>query len=193
MIRVVVLAGPSGGGKSRLAGLAGAAPFRLDDFYWEADHPGLPRAHGIVDWDDAATRDAEGAVSALSSLVHDGRCEVPACSIAESRRVGRHTVESGAHGIVVAEGIFAIELLPLARAEGLTVEPIYLNRSRWLVALLRLRRDLAQRRKPPLVLLRRGWALVRAQPALRARAVAAGFRPMPMHAAVRMLAASGHA
>lgn len=45
------------------------------------------------------------------------------------------------------------------------MEPIYLDRSRTLVALLRLRRDLAQHRKPPLVLLRRGLALWRAQPA----------------------------
>lgn len=187
MTRVVLLAGPSGGGKSRLARLVGALPLRLDDFYFDADHPGLPRAHGIVDWDDAATWDAAGAVEALACLVREGRCEVPDYSIAESRRVGWHTVCSGGHDAVIAEGIFAIELLPHARAAGLAVEPIYLDRSRWLVAVLRLRRDLAQKRKPALVLLRRGWALLRSQPELRARAVAAGFRPMSMQTAVRLL------
>ena len=52
MTRLVLLAGPSGGGKSRLARLVGALPLRLDDFYRDADAPGLPCAHGIVDWDD---------------------------------------------------------------------------------------------------------------------------------------------
>lgn len=187
MTRVVLLAGPSGGGKSRLARLVGALPLRLDDFYRDADHPGLPRAHGIVDWDDPATWDAEGAVAALQSLVRDGVAEVPDYSIVESRRVGWHTVALDGCPLVVAEGIFAIELLPAARAAGLVVEPIYLDRSRWLVALLRLRRDLAQGRKPPLVLLKRGWALLLGQPALRAKAVAAGFRPMTLRAACRLL------
>lgn len=190
MTRIVLLAGPSGGGKSRLARLIGALSVRLDDFYWDADHPDLPRAHGIVDWDDPATWDAAGAVEALTTLVRDGRVEVPDYSIVESRRIGHHVVALEGHRLVVAEGIFAIELLPIARAAGLTVEPIYLGRSRWLVALLRLRRDLAQRRKSPLVLIRRGWALLRAQPGLRARAVDAGFEPMTMRAACRVLGRS---
>ncbi|MBB1501423.1 uridine kinase [Propioniciclava sp. MC1683] len=187
MTRVVLLAGPSGGGKSRLAHVTGALPLRLDDFYLDADHPDLPRAHGIVDWDDPATWDASGAVAALTALVHEGRALVPSYSIAESRRVGMHELTLDGRGLVVAEGIFAIELLPHARAAGLQVEPVYLDRSRWLVGLLRLRRDLAQRRKPPLVLLRRGWALLRAQPGLKRRALAAGFRPMRMQTAVRLL------
>ena len=187
MTRVVLLAGPSGGGKSRLAHAVRALSLRLDDFYLDADAPGLPRAHGIIDWDDPATWDAAGAVHALACLVRDGRCEVPAYSIAESRRVGWHTLARGDHDLVIAEGIFAIEMLPVARAAGLDVEPIYLDRSRWLVGFLRLKRDLAQRRKPPLVLLRRGWALLRAQPGLRARAIAAGFAPMSMRQAVARL------
>lgn len=189
MTRVVLLAGPSGSGKSRLTRLLGALPLRLDDFYHDADHPDLPRAHGIVDWDDPATWDAAGAVAALSALVRDGRAVVPTYSISESRRVGSHEVLLDDCPIVVAEGIFAIELLPVARAAGLAVEPIYLDRSRWLVTLLRLRRDLAQHRKPPLVLLRRGWALLKAQPGLKARAMAAGFTPLSMRAAVRRLSA----
>jgi len=186
--RVVLLAGPSGSGKSRLARLIGALPLRLDDFYRDADHPGLPRAHGIVDWDDPASWDAAGAVAALAALVSEARALVPTYSIAESRRVGMHEVALDGRPTIVAEGIFAIELLPFAREAGLAVEPIYLDRSRWLVALLRLRRDLAQRRKPPSVLLRRGWALLRAQPGLRAKALDAGFQPMSMQRACQMLA-----
>lgn len=187
MTRVVLLAGPSGGGKSRLARLVGATPLRLDDFYRDADHPGLPRAHGIIDWDHPATWDAAGAVEALAALVHQGRADVPVYSIAESRRTGRREVAVTASGLVVAEGIFAVDLLPHARRAGLTVEPIYLDRSRTLVAALRLRRDLDKRRKPPTVLIRRGAALWRAQPGLRRRALASGFRPMTMRQAIRHL------
>lgn len=187
MTRIILLAGASGSGKSRLVRELGAVPLRLDDFYHDADHPGLPRAHGIVDWDSPATWDSAGAVAALTALVRRGRVRVPAYSIAQSRRIGEHEVTVASDGLVVAEGIFAVELLPHCRAAGLAVEPVYLDRSRTLVALLRLRRDLAQGRKPPLVLLRRGFALWRAQPALRGRAVAAGFRPLNMRAALAHL------
>ncbi|MDO5534840.1 MAG: uridine kinase [Propionibacteriaceae bacterium] len=189
MTRVVLLAGPSGSGKSRLAHLVGALPLRLDDFYKDADHPGLPRAHGIVDWDDPATWDAAGAVDALAQLVREGRCAVPEYSIAQSRRVGTRTLELDGADLVIAEGIFAIDLLPIARAAGLDVDAIYLDRSRWLVGFLRLRRDLSQHRKPPLVLLRRGWALLRSQGVLRSRAIAAGFTPLTMRRAVQSLSA----
>jgi len=40
--RVVVLAGPSGIGKSRLAALSGLPVLRLDDFYRSGDDPALP-------------------------------------------------------------------------------------------------------------------------------------------------------
>ena len=40
---------------------------------------------------------------------------MPTYSIAQSRRVGEHTVEVGAHQLIVAEGIFALDLLPPAR------------------------------------------------------------------------------
>ena len=45
---VILLAGPSGSGKSRLAAMAGCPRLNLDDFYFDADHPGLPHTLGIV-------------------------------------------------------------------------------------------------------------------------------------------------
>lgn len=189
MTRLVLLAGPSGGGKSRLARLVGAFVLRLDDFYRDADAPGLPHAHGIIDWDDPATWDAEGALAALDALLHAGRTEVPTYSIAESRRTGSRVLELGEGNLIVAEGIFAVELLPLIVAAGLPVTPVYLDRDRTLVAALRLRRDLAQHRKSVSVLLRRGASLWRSQPDLRDRAVASGFIPLSMRAAIRELSA----
>ncbi len=184
MTRVVLLAGASGSGKSRLARQLGAVAFRLDDFYHDADRPGLPRAHGIVDWDDPATWDADAAVVALASLVRAGHASVPEYSIAESRRTGARELTVDGHDLVVAEGVFAVEVLGRLRAAGLDVEPVYLDRNRTLVALLRLRRDLQARRKPPLVLLRRGFALWRAQPGQRRRALERGFAPLGMRDAV---------
>lgn len=184
MTRIVLLAGPSGSGKSRLARLLGAHAFRLDDFYFDADRPGLPRAHGIVDWDDPATWDATGAVAALAELVATGATTVPTYSIAESRRTGVRPVALDGCDLVIAEGIFAIELLAPARAAGLALEPVYLDRNRTLVGALRLRRDLARKRKPVGVLLRRGLALWRAQPGLRRRALDAGFVPLTMRQAL---------
>lgn len=187
MTRIVLLAGPSGSGKSRLTRLVGGTALPLDDFYRDDDHPELPRAHGIVDWDHPDTWDCRAAIAALDELARTGTATVPVYSIAHNRRIGTHHVHVGASGLVIAEGIFAVELLEPARRAGLEIEPIFLDRDRTVVAGLRLHRDLQTRRKRPSVLLRRGYALWRAQPHLRRRALEAGFRPMSMREAVAHL------
>ena len=183
--RLFLVAGASGSGKSRLAHASGCLQFRLDDFYLDADHPGhVLTDYGIIDWDDPASWDAAAAVAALRRLLDTGEVEVPQYSISQSRAVGRHTVRLGSCACIVAEGIFAIELLAHLREAGIPATPLYLARPGWLVFALRLRRDLAGHRKPPLVLLRRGWALWRAQPSLKRKALAAGFRPLSMRRAL---------
>lgn len=189
MTRVILLAGPSGSGKSYLAHHVGAFAFRLDDFYRDLDHPGMPEAHGAIDWDDARTWDAEAAVTALKELLETGRTTVPTYSISLSRATGTRVIELRGEPCVIAEGIFAVDLLAPACASGLPVEPWYLDRNRTLVALLRLQRDLRAHRKPPLVLLRRGLRLWKAQPSLRREAAAAGFVRMAMRDAQESLAA----
>ena len=47
--RVVLLAGPSGTGKSSLAALTGLPILRLDDFYKDGDDPTLPTVEGSSD------------------------------------------------------------------------------------------------------------------------------------------------
>lgn len=183
--RLILVAGASGSGKSRLAHASQCLAFRLDDFYFNADHPGhVLTGYGIIDWDHVASWDAEAAVAALSTLLSAGEVEVPEYSISESRAVGRRTVTLGACDCIVAEGVFAIELLAHLHAAGIPATAIYLDRPGWLVFGLRLRRDLAAHRKPPRVLVRRGWALWRAQPGLKRRAIAAGFRPLSMRHAL---------
>lgn len=61
LARVVILSGPSGSGKSRLAARLQAARgwpiVRLDDFYRDGGDPALPMtdlgATRLVDWDDS--------------------------------------------------------------------------------------------------------------------------------------------
>ena len=187
-LRLVLIAGPSGSGKSRLAHVTGCPALRLDDFYFDADHPDMPRSPiGIIDWDDPRSWDADNALSALTALVAHGEVEVPAYSISESRRVGSHLLNLDGASCLTAEGIFAIDFLEVCRKAGLATEAIYIDRPGPVVFWLRLRRDLSKKRKPPLILLRRGLALWRAQGSLKRKALAAGFTPMTMHKAVAHL------
>jgi uridine kinase len=177
--RLVFVAGPSGSGKSRLVLRSGLPQVRLDDFYHDADHPGLPQTLGIPDWDDPATWNGAAAVEALSELLATSRTHTPDYSIPESRKIGeKELVVPEDAPVVLAEGIFAIEALPLARAAGLEASGLYLDRPGALVAWYRLRRDLRQKRKSPWVLVRRGLALWRAQGALRRKALANGFEAL---------------
>jgi uridine kinase len=180
--RVVILAGPSGAGKSRLAGRLQAAHgwpvVRLDDFYRDGQDPGLPTVvvsgRRLPDWDDPASWDEAAAVRALEQLVRQGRAQAPTYDIASSRAVGSTTLTARASDLVLAEGIFAAEIVPALRERELLAAAYCIRQGRWRTFVRRLVRDLAQRRKPPLVLLARGWRLAQQEPQVVARAVALG-------------------
>ena len=87
----------------------------------------------------------------------------------------------------MAEGLFAPDLVPAARAAGLEMDALYLDRPRLQTLLFRFVRDVSEHRKPLPVLLRRGLALFRAEPALRAHALACGCRPVSMAEALRVV------
>lgn len=183
MRRVIVLAGPSGAGKSRLAERIGLPVLRLDDFYKSGDDPTLPRITeganaGIVDWDDPASWLLEDAMAALDELCRTGRADVPIYEISQNGRCGWQTLDLGEHELFLAEGIFAQEIVPHAREAGL-LEAAYCVRQHPMVTFWRrLTRDLREHRKPPLVLVRRGWALMRAQGRVVSHAVALGCVPV---------------
>jgi uridine kinase len=107
--------------------------------------------------------------------------------------VGSHLLSLDGATCLTAEGIFAIDFLAVCRAAGVATEAIYIDRPGAVVFWLRLRRDLSKKRKPPMILLRRGLALWQAQPALRRKAMAAGFTPMSMRAAIAHLSVSAPA
>ena len=181
--RVVILAGPSGSGKSRLASRLHAAHgwpiFRLDDFYRDLDDPEMPRSQGlgIVDWDHPDSWDAERAVASLCELVDTGTTDTPVYDIATSRSVGRHQVTAAPTDLVVAEGIFAAEVVASLQGCGVLHSAWCVSHRPAVTFVRRLARDLQERRKPPVTLLRRGLALMRAEPEIVRRQTALGARP----------------
>lgn len=181
--RVVVLAGPSGAGKSRLAArLSGAHGWpivRLDDFYRDEDDPQMPRSAelGIVDWDHPDSWNRAAALEALSLLVAEGSVETPVYDISASRAVDTAVLRARPDDLILAEGIFAAEIIPDLRELGLLAGAFCVHHHRWVTFARRLLRDLSERRKPPLTLLRRGLALVRDEPGLVRRQEALGAEP----------------
>jgi len=183
----VLLAGPSGSGKSRLAVVTGCPRLNLDDFYHDGDHPGLPRTRGTVDWDHPGSWDSGAATAALVELCRTGSAVVPVYDIARSRRTGEHRLDVAAHPLLVAEGVFAPQLVAPLRAAGVPLDALYLDRSRTANLVRRFLRDVAEHRKPLGVLVRRGWALWQQERQDRSRALAAGCRPVSMAAALDRL------
>ncbi len=168
--RVVVLAGPSGAGKTRLANRLSAEHgwpvLRLDDFYRDEDDPAMPREEslGIIDWDHPASWNAEAAVAALVEIVDAGQTLTPVYDIGASRVVGTHEVAAGPADLVLAEGIFAADIVAALGEAGVLYGAWCIHHRPAVTFVRRLTRDLAERRKPPHVLLRRGLSLMRAEP-----------------------------
>jgi len=181
--RVVVLAGPSGAGKSRLAERTGLPVLRLDDFYKNGDDPTLPRIlegpnAGLVDWDDPRSWHLEDALAALEALCLVGRAEVPVYDIAHDGRCGSQTLDLDGHDLFVAEGIFAQDVVGPCRDAGQLAAAYCVRQHPAVTFWRRLTRDLREHRKPPLVLVRRGLALLRDQRRVVAHAVEKGCAPM---------------
>jgi uridine kinase len=177
--RVIVLAGPSGAGKSRLAERLGLPVLRLDDFYKNGSDPTLPRIPegpnaGLADWDHPGSWLAADAVAAIHALCTTGRADVPVYDIAHDGRVGHRLLDVGAARFYVAEGIFAQDVVAECRDAGVLAAAYCVTQHPLVTFVRRLSRDLRERRKPPLVLLRRGLALMRGQSRVVADAAAKG-------------------
>jgi uridine kinase len=180
---VIVLAGPSGAGKSRLADRLGLPVLRLDDFYKSGDDPTLPTITtgpnaGLTDWDHPASWLLDDAIATLSQLCREGSAEVPVYEIARNGRSGSRVLDLAGSPFLVAEGIFAPEVVEGCAERGLLAAAYCVRQHRLVTFWRRLVRDLRERRKPPLVLFRRGLALLRDQDRVVAHAVARGCRPV---------------
>ena len=118
--RVIVLAGPSGSGKSRLAARLGLPVLRLDDFYRDGDDPSLPRIEhganaGMVDWDHPGSWLPDDALATMVELCREGRADVPVYEIAANGRTGHRVLDLGGSALFIAEGIFAPDVVAPAR------------------------------------------------------------------------------
>ncbi len=190
--RVIVLAGPSGSGKSHLTERLGLPVLRLDDFYKQGEDPTLPRlalagGEPIVDWDDPASWHADAAVAAVEELCRTGTVDAPVYDIGASRSTGHRVVELGAAPYFIAEGIFAQEIVAECRRRGLLVEALCVTQHPAVTFVRRLSRDLREHRKPPMLLLRRGLHLLADQRRLVARAERLGCRVLSPEAAHRAI------
>lgn len=181
--QVIVLSGPSGAGKTRLAERLSAEHgwpvVRLDDFYKEGDDPTLPMLDmGIADWDHLESFNIARSVDALEQLCRAGRVDVPVYDISTSSVTGSATVEAHGSPIVLAEGIFAAHTVAPLLDRGLLAQAYCVRQNRWVTFGRRLLRDLAERRKSPWVLVRRGLMLCRQEPRIVADQTALGARPV---------------
>lgn len=163
---------------------------RLDDFYRDGDDPRLPRSVelGMVDWDHPDSWDQAAAITALTHLVTQGEASMPVYDIGSSRATGEHTVTAGQDDLIIAEGIFAAEAIDSLRHAGLLHSAWCIRHHRLQTFGLRLARDLRERRKPPLTLVRRGLVLMRDEPKVVARHVELGARCATPRQAERLLA-----
>jgi len=186
--QVIVIAGPSGSGKSRLSRRLGLPVLNLDDFYKDGDDPTLPcidLAGGapIVDWDSPEAWNVAAALDAIEELCREGRAEVPTYDIALSRRTGQGALELSGATHFVAEGIFAQEVVGECLRRDLLADAICVTQHAAVTFVRRLTRDLREHRKPPTVLVRRGLHLLREQRRVVEHAASLGCRVLHPDAA----------
>lgn len=143
---------------------------------------------GLIDWDDPASWDHDAALVAITELCHNGRAEVPGYDIGLSQRAGTARLDAPDRRFV-AEGLFATEVIEACRTAHILEAAICVRHHRLITFVLRFTRDLREGRKPSHVLIRRGWRLMRAEPAIIADAIAHGCTPMtPKQAEKHLLA-----
>jgi uridine kinase len=175
---VILLAGPSGSGKSSLAARTGLPVLALDDFYKDGDDPSLPAlAGGGTDWDSPTSWNSAAAVAAVAALCAEGAADLPVYDIAASAATGVARLDLGGAPVFVAEGIFAAEIVAGCRELGLLADALCLRGRPSTTARRRLLRDLREGRKSVGFLIRRGWHLMRAERAIVARQTALGCHP----------------
>lgn len=177
--------------------------------------PRFPRTpYGEIDWDHPDTWNGQAAVEAILQLRDTGSTRIPDYDISTSSIVGTLPLHLGqaaaqedgpqegpqegptaapaqdaAAGPIVAEGIFAAQMPALLQAAGVPFEAWYIDQSPVTTAVRRFARDVAERRKPLLFLLHRGWALFRSDGARKQAAVDAGFTARPKAAMHKDLSA----
>lgn len=182
-VRVLLISGPSGSGKSRLASALHAAHgwpiVELDDFYRDGRDPLLPTSTlGLPDWDHVSAWDREAALNTLHTLTHAREVTIPRYDISTSRVNGMRVVRAPEAPIIVAEGIFAAHLITPLDAQELLAGAWCIRDRPWFTFAKRFARDVRQRRKSVPTLWRRGHQLRRAEPGIVEDQIGMGAAPM---------------
>lgn len=185
--RIILLAGPTASGTQKLSARSGLPTVPLDHFYLDPDHPGLPRRDGVVDWEDPRSWDADAALVALTSLAYRGEAEIPSSSTPRSQREERHTREVGDAPVILAEGVFAAELIAPLTAAGLLAGALVLHRPAPLALFLRLARGIREARTPVSRLIRHGSFRPQRDRDDLPRRHDAGLRPCGRRQAARLI------
>lgn len=188
---MILLAGPSGSGKSSLSARAGLPVLALDDFYKEGDDPTLPLlpGGGAADWDAPGSWHADAAIDAITALCGQGSAETPVYDIATSSVSGWGRLDLAGAPLFIAEGIFAAEIAGRCRELGLLADAICLRGNPATTARRRFVRDLREGRKSVGFLIRRGWHLFRTERAIVARQTELGCAPCDQPEALSRFAA----
>lgn len=187
--RVVLLTGPSGSGKTSLTRRLGFPVVSLDDFYHDDDYPGLPKKYGGIHWDHPDSWNKAAAMDSLVQLCRTGSADIPIYDIPTNRRTGTTHLDLKGAPIVIAEGIFAAEIVKDCLAEDILADAICINRPRAATFFFRLTRDFGEARKPPLTLIRRGLAHARTEPQMIADLVKKGCQPLGFSEAEQVIRA----
>ncbi|WP_338401695.1 ATP-binding protein [Flaviflexus huanghaiensis] len=174
--RVILVTGPSGSGKTRFTNRTGLPVVALDDFYFDDTHPGLPRRHGIIDWDSPACWNHDAAMQTLVELATVGESILPIYDIPSNSKVGERKLDLQGSRLFLAEGIFAAELVESAEREGILADALCISRPRLQTFWFRLMRDLDEGRKSTPTLLRRGISHAINEPEMYRRLEAKGAR-----------------
>lgn len=174
--RVILITGPSGSGKTRFVSRTGLPVVSLDEFYYDGDQSGLPHRHGMVDWDSIQTWDRNAAIAALVELCTQGSTQIPIYDIPTNSRIGKRNVDLDGRRYVLAEGIFAADIIDDLKREGILADALCIARPRLQTFWFRLMRDLDEARKPLPNLLRRGIAHFLREPKMYAELAAKGAR-----------------
>lgn len=124
---------------------------------------------------------------AICELATTGRTVAPVYDIARNGPSGTHEVDLDRAVVFVAEGIFAQEIVRACADHGVLACALVLRQRPLVTFWRRLTRDLRERRKPPLVLVRRGWALMRDQQRFIDGAEALGCEVMTPHQALERI------
>lgn len=116
--------------------------------------------------------------------------EVPTYDISLSRATGTSVFRCDGATTVVAEGVFAPDIVGACREAGMLADAVVLVRAPWKNFVRRFARDLAERRKPPLTLWRRGRLLMHQERGVVDAALARGCRPVSAGELAALLRAS---